>query len=82
MSSTTGGSVPTTGGTHLAPGVGPDEPIGVDDPMTARADEAADDSAGASPDEALSDAVEEPHEVTTPDEPAEVVDVEPTPKKK
>jgi hypothetical protein len=56
--------------------------MGVDDPMTARADEAADDSAGASPDEALSDAVEEPHEVTTPDEPAEVVDVEPTPKKK
>jgi hypothetical protein len=45
--------------------------------MTARAD-VADDSAGASPDEALADAVEEPHEATTPDDPAEVVDVEPT----
>ncbi|MGA8258549.1 MAG: hypothetical protein WB767_18405 [Nocardioides sp.] len=35
------------------------------------------DSAGASPDEALSDAAEAPHPVTTPDDPAEVVDVEP-----
>jgi hypothetical protein len=80
--STTGSTsgVPTTGGTHLAPGVGPDQPVGSDDPMTARAD-VADDSAGASPDEALADAVEEPHEATTPDDPAEVVDVEPTNKK-
>lgn len=35
------------------------------------------DSAGASPDEALSDAAEAPHPVSTPDEPAEVVDIEP-----
>jgi hypothetical protein len=82
-SSTTGSTsgVPTTGGTHLAPGVGPDEPLGVDDPMTTRTDEAADDIAGASPDEALADAVEEPHEVTTPDDPAEVVDVDAAKKK-
>lgn len=35
------------------------------------------DSAGSSPDEALADAAESAHPVTTPDEPAEVVDVEP-----
>ena len=71
--------VPTTGGTHLAPGVGPDEPVGSDDPMAAHA---GDDSGGASPDEAIADAVEEPHEVTTPDSPAEVVDVDSEAKKK
>ncbi len=71
--------VPTTGGTHLAPGVGPDEPVGVDDPMV---EHAGDDSGGASPDEAIADAVEEPHPVTTPDDPAEIVDVESTRKKK
>ena len=36
-----------------------------------------DDAAGASPDEALSDAVEAPQPVTTPDEPAEVIDLDP-----
>jgi len=72
----------TTGGTHLAPGVGPDEPVGADDPMVERV---SDDQAGASPDEAIADAAEEPHEVTTPDEPADVVEVveaESTTKKK
>jgi hypothetical protein len=34
------------------------------------------DPAGASPDEALSDASESPHAVSTPDEPADVVDVD------
>ena len=62
----------TSGGTHLAPGVGPDEPVGADDPMVERV---SDDPGGASPDEAVADAAEEPHEVTTPDEPAEVVEV-------
>ncbi|MGD9962006.1 hypothetical protein [Nocardioides sp.] len=38
--------------------------------------EPADDAAAASPDEAIADAVEEPHAVTTPDDPAEVVEVE------
>ena len=38
---------------------------------------AVDDVAGASPDEALADATEEPHPVTTPDQPAEVVDLKP-----
>ena len=33
--------------------------------------EPADDAGGAGPDEALADAVEEPHEVTTPDAPLE-----------
>jgi hypothetical protein len=41
-----------------------DEPVG-------------DDEGGAAPDEAIADAVEEQHPVTTPDEPADVVDLEP-----
>jgi hypothetical protein len=36
----------------------------------------ADDVGAAAPDEALSDAADEPHAATTPDEPAEVVDLE------
>jgi hypothetical protein len=36
----------------------------------------ADDAGAAGPDEALSDAADEPQPVTTPDEPAEVVDLE------
>ncbi|HEY2880640.1 hypothetical protein [Nocardioides sp.] len=36
-----------------------------------------DDEGGAGPDEALADAAEESHEVTTPDEPADVVALEP-----
>jgi hypothetical protein len=35
-----------------------------------------DDAGAAGPDEALSDAADEPHAVTTPDDPAEVVDLE------
>lgn len=42
---------------------------------------ASDDPGGAAPDEALSDAVEEPHEPTDPDSPAEVIDVEDVPSK-
>ena len=42
----------------------------------AGADEATDDNAGSSPDEALADQAESPHAVTTPDNPAEVVDLE------
>ena len=37
---------------------------------------AADDPGGASPDEALADSAEAPHASTTPDDPAEVVDLE------
>jgi vacuolar-type H+-ATPase subunit H len=40
------------------------------------ATEPADDSAGSSPDEALADSAGEPHPVSTPDDPAEVVDLE------
>jgi hypothetical protein len=36
----------------------------------------ADDASAATPDEAISDAADEPQPVTTPDEPAEVVDLE------
>lgn len=69
-----------TGGAHLAPGVGPDGPIATDDPMVKRAAEEGtlgDDPGGAAPDEAIADAVEEPRDPTTPDDPAEVVEVEP-----
>lgn len=38
--------------------------------------DAEDDSAGSSPDEALADATGTPHTATTPDDPAEVVDLE------
>jgi hypothetical protein len=41
-----------------------------------------DDAAGGAPGEALSDAVEEPHDVTTPDNPAEVIDVDEIPDNK
>jgi vacuolar-type H+-ATPase subunit H len=36
------------------------------------------DTGGSAPDEAISDAADEPHPVTTPDEPAEVIDLEET----
>jgi len=86
-SSTTSATSATSaaGGAHLAPGVGPDEPIAGDDPMARLAAEqgaAGDDPGGASPDEAIADAVEEPHAVTTPDDPADVVEVEEQAKKK
>jgi hypothetical protein len=87
-SSTTGSTTSATsaaGGAHLAPGVGSDEPIAGDDPMARLAAEqgaTGDDPGGASPDEALADAVEEPHAVTTPDDPADVVEVEEQAKKK
>jgi hypothetical protein len=45
------------------------------DPLTDPMPRQSDDPGGAGPDEALADAVESPHPVTTPDEPAEEVDV-------
>jgi hypothetical protein len=45
---------------------------------TATAAPVTDDAGAAGPDEALSDAAEEPKPVTTPDDPAEVVDVDAT----
>jgi hypothetical protein len=45
-------------------------------PAPAPTSETPDDEGGASPDEALADQAEAPHQVTTPDEPADVVDVE------
>jgi hypothetical protein len=51
-----------------------DTPIA--DATVAAATEAADEG-GAGPDEALSDAVEESHDVTTPDDPADIVALEP-----
>jgi hypothetical protein len=47
------------------------------DAAAAASAEQGDDEGGASPDEAIADAVEEQHPVTTPDEPAEVVDLAP-----
>ena len=80
-SSSTGSTSPSTstGTTRLAPGVGSGA-VGADDPMARLVDEggAGDDPGGASPDEALADAAEEPHPVTTPDDPADVVELDPT----
>jgi hypothetical protein len=45
-------------------------------PAPAPAAPVTDDAGAAGPDEAISDAAEEPHAVTTPDDPAEVVDLE------
>ena len=45
-------------------------------PTPAPAPSATDDAGAAGPDEALSDAADEPQPVTTPDDPAEVVDLE------
>jgi len=78
-------SADSAGGTHLAPGVGPAEPLATDDPMAKRAAEESltdGDPGGASPDEAIADAVEEPHEPTTPDNPVDVVEVEDASRKK
>ena len=49
------------------------------DPSTPTAAEAAEDIGGGDPGEALSDSAEQPHDVTTPDNPAEVVDVNQVP---
>lgn len=45
-------------------------------PPQAPVRDAADDSAGSSPDEAVADAAEAPHPVTTPDDPAETVTID------
>jgi len=45
-------------------------------PAPARTPPPADDAGAAGPDEAMSDAADEPQPITTPDEPAEVIDLE------
>ena len=60
----------------------PPPPADVGDPDAdatdaADGDEPVGDEGGAAPDEAISDAAEEYHDVTTPDEPADVVELEP-----
>jgi hypothetical protein len=54
----------------------PPAPRASDTPIADAAAASADEG-GAGPDEALADATDEFHEVTTPDEPAEVIDVAP-----
>ncbi len=49
------------------------------DPLT---DPLPDDSAGGAPGEAISDSAEEAHEATTPDEPADIIDIDDVPQKK
>lgn len=51
-----------------------DDVVTVDPPAT-------DDIGGGAPGEAMSDSVEEAHEATTPDEPAEVIDIDDAPQK-
>ena len=55
----------------------PPAPRVSDTPIADAAADSANDQGGAGPDEALADATDEAHEVTTPDEPADVVDVAP-----
>lgn len=50
------------------------------DPLNDPLPGATDDAAGGAPGEALSDAVEEPHTPSSPDAPAEVIDVQDMPK--
>ena len=52
----------------------PGEPVPTEDTV--------DDLAGSDPSEAISDAAEAPHEVTTPDAPAEIIDVDDVPENK
>jgi hypothetical protein len=59
----------------------PIEDVTADDVVTADPP-ATDDIGGGAPGEAISDSVEEPHGATSPDEPAEVIDIEDVPKKK
>lgn len=63
-------TTPTAGGSTGTPGT-----MG-----TPGGPELAEDTGGASPDEALADAVEEPRPATTPDEPAEVVELDDKPR--
>ena len=59
----------------------PIEEVTADDVVTADPP-ATDDIGGGAPGEAISDSVEEAHDATTPDEPAEIIDIEDVPKKK
>lgn len=54
-------------------------PIG-GDPLTDPLPAETDDSGGGAPGEAISDSAEEPHPSTTPDDPADVIDVDDVPK--
>jgi hypothetical protein len=58
----------------------PIEEVTADDVVTADPP-ATNDIGGGAPGEAISDAVEESHDPTTPDEPAEIIDIEDVPKK-
>lgn len=73
---------PTTKPTPAASGIKvpdnevTDTPVADEAAAAVAAEAVSDDPGGASPDEAVSDAVKEPHEATTPDEPVESVDLE------
>jgi len=58
----------------------PDEEISADDVVTVDPP-ATDDIGGGAPGEAISDSAEGAHEATTPDEPAQVIDIEDVPKR-
>ena len=70
-------ATPVTGDPHTDPlpgDVTADDVVTVDPPTT-------DDIGGGAPGEALSDVSEEPHEATTPDDPAEIIDIDDVPHK-
>lgn len=71
-------SVPVTGDPLTDPL--PDDEISADDVVTVDPP-ATDDTGGGAPGEAISDSAKEPHDPTTPDEPAEVIDIDDVPHK-
>ena len=77
----TASSAPVTPATtaHGDPLTDPLEEVTADDVVTAEPP-ATDDVGGGAPGEAISDSVEEAHDPTSPDEPAEIIDIEDVPK--
>ncbi|QIK74902.1 hypothetical protein [Nocardioides piscis] len=73
-------AAPTSGSASGQQGDPLTDPISSLDPETPTANETADDVAGGAPGEALSDHAETPHQVTTPDSPATITDVDDVPK--
>ena len=70
-----------TGGDPLSDPLPQDGAVTADDVVTEEPP-ATDDIGGGAPGEAVSDAAEEPHPATTPDEPAEIIDIDDVPQKK
>jgi hypothetical protein len=71
----------SVGGDPLSDPLGQDGAVTADDVVTEEPP-ATEDIGGGAPGEAVSDAAEQPHPATTPDEPAEIIDIDDVPQKK